>query len=194
MASLQYIPNAIGVDEAGRGCLAGPVVAAAVFLDDKIDWTDLNDSKKLTENSREKLYQKIVHNSIWRVVEKSSMEIDHSNILKVTLNAMYDAVNMLNLSQKKILIDGNQRPPFDSSMDISCICSGDAKIVNIAAASIIAKVTRDNIMRSMDEKYPQYGFGKHKGYGTKTHLLALEKCGPCEIHRYSYAPVSRLKR
>ncbi len=193
MSSLKFVHNAIGVDEAGRGCLAGPVVAAAVLLDENYDWSSLNDSKKLSEKRRDEFYLEIVNHSKYSIIQKCNKEVDSLNILQATLLAMSEAIHSLSCPDAPILIDGNQVPP-NIRAPYECIPAGDAKIINIAAASILAKVTRDKLMKEYALKFPEYSFEKHKGYGTKDHLDALKQYGPCDIHRFSYAPVKKLIR
>lgn len=177
-----------GVDEAGRGPLAGPVVAAAVILNPKKRIDGIRDSKKLTEKKREALFTQICDNVLaWAVGRAEVFEIDNLNILQATFLAMQRAVKALNILPNLILVDGNQSPRFDCPSE--AIVNGDDKEQVIGAASIIAKVSRDREMVLLDALYPGYGFAKHKGYGTEAHLIALEKLGPSEIHRKSFAPV-----
>lgn len=174
-----------GVDEAGRGPLAGPVFAAAVILDDDVVIDGINDSKKLSEKKREKLFDEICEKaaaySIFSVDEKT---IDEINILQATYAAMRGAVNGLSKTPDYVLIDGNGDP----SLDIECetVIKGDMKSMSIAAASILAKVSRDRYMIEMAEKYPGYMFEKHKGYGTKAHYAAIDELGICPIHRKTF--------
>ena len=185
----------IGVDEAGRGPLAGSVVAAAVAFPANFYLEGLTDSKKLTEKKREYLYAQIAEQCHWSVAEASSIEIDEINILQATLLAMKRSIN--NLQNEffssshenifRILVDGNQCPDLPNCL---AIVKGDLIEPVISAASIIAKVTRDRQMKELDLKYPEYGFSRHKGYGTKEHLIALSKYGPIKgIHRYTFAPI-----
>ena len=179
-----------GVDEAGRGPLAGPVIAAAVILDPNNPIDGLNDSKKLTEKQREYLFDIIKERALaWAVGRAEADEIDRINILQATMLAMQRAVENLKTPPTLALIDGN-RAPF-LMCEAKAIIRGDETEPAISAASIIAKVTRDREMLLLAEQYPQYGFAKHKGYPTKDHMLALENHGPCKIHRRSYAPVAR---
>jgi len=179
-----------GVDEVGRGPLAGAVVTAAVILDPDNPIEGLNDSKKLTEKKREQLAIEIKEKALaWSLGRAEVEEIDKINILQATMVAMQRAVAGLALTPTLVLVDGNRTPDF--SMPAEAIIKGDGKIAEISAASIIAKVSRDNEMCEMDEKYPGYSFSKHKGYGTKLHLTALEALGACAIHRRSFAPVER---
>ncbi len=176
-----------GVDEAGRGPLAGPVVTAAVILDRKRLPTGLNDSKKLSALKREALYSEIMDCAIVGVGMAEPEEIDRINVLAATMIAMQRAVQDLRTRPVAILIDGNRVPAFD--IQAQAIVKGDAKSLSIAAASIIAKVTRDAIMKRADLRFPGYGFSGHKGYPTKAHRGALLEIGPCPLHRRSYAPV-----
>ena len=174
-----------GVDEAGRGPLAGPVYAAAVILPEKLVIRGINDSKKLSEKKREELYDEITEKAVaWCVASVNEKWIDEINILNATFEAMNTAVNGLKIAPDYVIIDGNRI----SGMTIphETVVKGDNKSASIAAASILAKVSRDRFIRNIAEKYPEYGFAKHKGYGTKEHIEALKKYGPCEIHRRSF--------
>lgn len=174
-----------GVDEAGRGPLAGPVVAAAVILPEDCVIDGLNDSKKLTEKRREALYDEICDKALaYAIASVDHTVIDEINILQATYQAMTQAIAGLSLPADFALIDGNRAP----MLDIPCQCTvgGDAKSASIAAASILAKVTRDRYMVEMDEKYPVYGFAGHKGYGTKAHTEAILAHGPSPIHRMTF--------
>ncbi|HIZ10956.1 MAG TPA: ribonuclease HII [Candidatus Eubacterium faecavium] len=174
-----------GVDEAGRGPLAGPVYAAAVVLKKGQTIEGVNDSKKLSEKKREELFDKIVSEcSAFSVGTASEREIDEINILQSTFLAMKRAVDGLSIKPDIALVDGNQTPPLDCA--VKTVIKGDAKSESIAAASIIAKVSRDRYMKEMAAKYPEYQFEKHKGYGTKLHYEMIEKYGICEIHRKSF--------
>ncbi len=174
-----------GVDEAGRGPLAGPVYAAAVVLKKGQTIEGVNDSKKLSEKKREELFDKIVSEcSAFSVGRASEREIDEINILQATFLAMKRAVDGLSIKPDIALVDGNQIPPLDCA--VKTVIKGDAKSESIAAASIIAKVSRDRYMKEMAAKYPEYQFEKHKGYGTKLHYEMIEKYGICEIHRKSF--------
>ncbi len=180
-----------GVDEAGRGPLVGSVVAAAVILDPLRPIEGLNDSKKLTEKKREKLFIEIQEKALaWCVAEASHTEIDELNILQATFLAMRRAVEGLQITPHKVLVDGNQIP---KGISIACeaIVGGDATHAEISAASILAKVTRDRDMKALDLEFPQYGFAKHKGYPTKAHFAAIEAYGVITQHRRSYAPVRK---
>jgi len=179
-----------GVDEAGRGPLAGPVVAAAVILDDLKPIKGLNDSKKLSEKRREKLYDEILAKALCcSIAEASVQEIDQLNILQATLLAMRRAVDGLRLKPVKVLVDGNRLPVLDVRAE--AIVQGDALVPAISAASILAKVHRDRMCAQLHAQYPQYGFDRHKGYGTAEHLKALAEHGPSPWHRISFAPVAR---
>ena len=180
-----------GVDEAGRGPLAGPVVAAAVILDDRKPILGLADSKVLTARRREQLFDEIRAKALCcSVAEASVDEIDSINILQATLLAMRRAVEGLRLKPSLVLVDGNRLPPL--SMRAEAIVKGDSKVAAISAASILAKVTRDLWCVEFDMQYPQYGFAKHKGYGTAEHLLALQNHGACPQHRKTFGPVAKL--
>ena len=182
-----------GVDEAGRGPLAGPVVAAAVILDDLHPIAGLNDSKKLTAKRREKLFDEIKAKALcFSIAEATVQEIDEINILQATLLAMKRAVEGLRLKPVKVLVDGNRLPAIDIRAE--AIVQGDALVPAISAASILAKVHRDRLCEQMHAQYPQYGFDQHKGYGTAVHLAALQAHGPAECHRLTFAPVARSVR
>lgn len=182
-----------GVDEAGRGPLAGPVVAAAVILDPARPIVGLNDSKKLSAGKREKLAIEIRGKALaWCVAEASVEEIDTLNILQATLLAMQRAVAGLAMTPIEVLIDGNRCPRLD--LPTRAIIGGDAMVVEISAASILAKTVRDAGMRVLHERFPQYGFARHMGYGTAVHLAALREHGPCPVHRMSFAPVREAAR
>ena len=178
-----------GVDEAGRGPLMGPVVAAAVILDDLQPIQGLADSKKLTALQRSKLYDEIRAKALCCSIAMATVEeIDQLNILQATLLAMKRAVEGLRLKPHKVLVDGNRLPQL--SMLAEAIVKGDAKVPAISAASILAKVTRDRWCAEYDLQYPQYGFAGHKGYGTAAHLAALRQHGACPQHRKTFAPVA----
>jgi ribonuclease HII len=180
-----------GVDEAGRGPLAGPVMAAAVILDDLNPIKGLADSKKLSPKKRELLFDEIRAKALCCAVAQASVqEIDQLNILQATLLAMRRAVEGLRLTPKLVLVDGNQLPAL--AMQTETIVRGDALVAAISAASILAKVTRDRWCLEIDRQYPAYGFGKHKGYGTAAHLLALQAHGACPEHRTTFRPVSEV--
>ncbi|MCR5208338.1 MAG: ribonuclease HII [Eubacterium sp.] len=174
-----------GVDEAGRGPLAGPVCAAAVILKDGQVIEGVNDSKKLSEKKREQLFDKIINEALdYSIAYADEKEIDKLNILNATYLAMKRAVEGLSLDADFALIDGNRMPPLD--IDGDTVIKGDAKSASIAAASILAKVSRDRYMLELAEKYPQYQFEKHKGYGTKLHYEMLDKFGASDIHRQTF--------
>lgn len=177
-----------GVDEAGRGPLAGPVVAAAVILDDTHPIHGLADSKKLSAARRDRLYDEIRAKALCCSVAQATVEeIDQFNILQATLLAMRRAVHGLRLKPQRVLVDGNRLPVLDVLAET--VVGGDAKVPAISAASILAKVTRDRGCLLLDEQYPQYGFARHKGYGTEEHLAALREHGPCPAHRRTFSPV-----
>jgi len=180
-----------GVDEAGAGPLCGDVYAAAVILDPEQPIPELTDSKKLSEKKRERLFDEIRERALDYCIASATVEeIDSINILNARMLAMSRAVAGLTLPCDHALIDGNRLPELTIPAD--AIIKGDALVAAISAASVLAKVQRDREMIQMDEKYPGYGFAKHKGYGTKAHLEALQALGPCPIHRRTYAPVKAL--
>ena len=180
-----------GIDEAGRGPLAGPVVAAAVILDAKKPILGLADSKKLSAHRREQLFDQICQRALcYAVAQASVQEIDRLNILQATLLAMRRAVDGLALAPAKVLVDGNRLPPLD--VWARAIVKGDALVDAISAASILAKVTRDRWCLQVDRLYPQYGFATHKGYGTAAHLAALRVHGACALHRKTFRPVAEV--
>ena len=182
-----------GVDEAGRGPLAGPVVAAAVILDDFNPISGLADSKKLTPLRREKLFDEIRAKALCcSIALATAEEIDTLNILQATMLAMKRAVEGLRLKPAKVLVDGNRLPTLE--MLAEAIVKGDALVPSISAASILAKVYRDRWCKEFDAQYPQYGFAGHKGYGTVEHLAALRTHGACPQHRRSFAPVAQVLR
>jgi len=182
-----------GVDEAGRGPLAGPVVAAAVILDDLNPIHGLADSKKLTPMRREKLYDEIRAKALCCSIAQASVEeIDSLNILQATMLAMKRAVEGLRLKPNKVLVDGNRLPTLGILAE--AIVKGDALVPAISAASILAKVYRDRWCEAFHLEYPQYGFAGHKGYGTAVHLAALREHGACPQHRKSFAPVAEVLR
>ena len=188
----------IGVDEAGRGPLVGSVVAAAVAFPPGFRIDGLTDSKKLSEKKRETLYNQITSECYWSFAQSNSNEIDQLNILEATMLAMKKAVEQLmlliedNSQTISVLVDGNRCPDIQNSR---AIIKGDLTEPVISAASIIAKVTRDRQMLALDQEYPEYGFSKHKGYGTKAHLEALANFGPIQgQHRFTFAPVKKLIR
>ena len=182
-----------GVDEAGRGPLAGPVVAAAVILDELNPIHGLNDSKKLSAKHREALFDEIRARALcFAIAEASVQEIDEINILQATLLAMKRAVEALRLPPKLVLVDGNRLPIL--SIRSEAIVQGDALVPAISAASILAKVHRDRLCEAMHQRYPVYGFDQHKGYGTAQHMAALQAHGPADCHRMTFAPVARSVR
>ncbi len=175
-----------GVDEAGRGPLAGPVYAAAVILDPDVVIDGVNDSKKLSEKRREALFDEICEKAVaYGIASASVEEIEEMNILQATFLAMSRAVAALSLTPDLVLVDGNQ-VPRGIDRPIETVVKGDARSASIAAASILAKVSRDRYMLALDEQYPQYAFSKHKGYGTKVHCEALQTFGPSPEHRLSF--------
>ncbi|MDX8379058.1 MAG: ribonuclease HII [Gallionella sp.] len=177
-----------GVDEAGRGPLAGPVSAAAVILDEAYPIPGLADSKKLSERQREKLASLIRERAIaWSVAYASVEEIDRLNILQATLLAMCRAVSGLSIQPQRVLVDGLYCP--QTGINSQAIVKGDSKVAAISAASILAKTSRDRLMLQLHEHYPQYGFAQHKGYPTAAHLLALDKYGVSDVHRKCFKPV-----
>ena len=174
-----------GVDEAGRGPLAGPVCAAAVILPEHLQIPGLNDSKKLTDKKRRELFPIIQEQAIaYGIGLASESEIDEINILQATFLAMRRALEQLTVRPEIALIDGNRETDF--GLPVKTVVKGDSLSANIAAASVLAKVTRDNIMVEMARQYPEYGFEIHKGYGTKAHYEALRTYGPCSIHRKTF--------
>lgn len=180
---LQYIA---GIDEAGRGPLAGPVVVGVAIMKPDSFIEGINDSKKISESKREKLYEQITEEAIdWSVGIVTEKEIDEINILNATKRALEKALDNLKVRPDRILVDALEH--IDTKgVSYTSVIKGDAKIYSISAASIIAKVTRDRIMREYDEIYPEYGFAKHKGYGTAAHISAIKENGPCPIHRKTF--------
>ncbi len=180
----------IGVDEAGRGCLAGSVVVAAVILPDGFELNGLTDSKKVSAKKRQALYCEIINNSQYALGSASAIEIDKINILQATLLAMKRAIYALNIDYDKVLVDGNKCPQINNCQ---AIVKGDLTEPVISAASIIAKVVRDKQMQELDLLYPNYGFAKHKSYATKEHLSAINFFGAIiNVHRFSFAPIKTL--
>lgn len=178
-----------GVDEAGRGCLAGPVYAAAVILDAPIE--GLNDSKQLSAQRRERLFPEIQSRArAWCIASADVAEVDRINILQATFLAMRRAIEGLPLAPELALVDGNQAPSLPCQ--VRTIVDGDALEPAIMAASILAKVARDRHLLELDQRYPGYGFAQHKGYGTPQHLAALQLLGPCAAHRMSFAPCAQV--
>jgi ribonuclease HII len=190
-----YFSRLAGLDEAGRGPLAGPVVAASVSAVKPVLIPGVNDSKQLSPVQRKKILEQILTHPDLEVGvgECSPEEIDEHNILQASLLAFAKAVKQLKTPPDFCLLDGNQKSPY-LSIPQKTLVQGDSRSFLIAAASIVAKETRDRIMELYHEQWPQYGFKKHKGYPTKTHLLALEKEGPCPIHRKSFAPVKKVMK
>jgi ribonuclease HII len=184
-----YWPVA-GLDEAGRGPLAGPVVAAAVILDPDNIPDGLNDSKKLTAKKRELLFDQIMATSHVSICSNSAKYIDQSDIRKASLDAMRKAFYGLEIKAEFALVDGRDIP-HGLNVHANALVKGDGRSLSIAAASIIAKVTRDRMMEYAGELYPEYGFEKHAGYGTKVHREAIDKYGPCPIHRFSFKPIRK---
>lgn len=182
-----------GVDEVGRGPLAGPVVAAAVVLDPTLEWDGIDDSKKLSAEQRERLHARVLQGAracAWSVVGPRA--IDRLDIRRASLLAMQRAVHRLRLVPDLALIDGNAEVP-GLRVPQRCVVQGDATALSIAAASIVAKVIRDRLMQRFDAVWPGYGFARHKGYPTPEHLAALREHGPCRLHRFSFAPVHALE-
>ena len=183
-----------GIDEAGRGPLAGPVTAAAVILAQNTDIPYLNDSKKLTPKKRDELFEIIKARAIaFSIVCVDSQTIDKINILQATFLAMKNAVEALKIKPQLCLIDGNHKIP-NFNLNQEAVISGDAKSASIAAASILAKVERDRLMLEYAKQYPEYFFEKHKGYGTKAHIEAINKYGACPIHRMTFAPLNGIEK
>ncbi|MFM7320761.1 MAG: ribonuclease HII [Armatimonadota bacterium] len=181
-----------GVDEAGRGPVAGPVVAAAVLLPAGFDSTGIDDSKRLSEARRESAYARIVAEAVaWSIAEADVEEIDSINILQATHAAMRRAVNGLAIAPRAVRVDGNPVPNLHPRA--VAVVGGDALHVEIAAASILAKVARDRLMRQFHREWPDYGFDVHKGYLTAAHRRAIETHGPCPIHRRSFAPINQFR-
>jgi ribonuclease HII len=189
-AHARGLASVCGIDEAGRGPWAGPVVAAAVILDPANLPGGLDDSKKLSEARREALFPQIVRMAAVGVGIATPQHIDRDNILAATLWAMGEAVRGLTIAPALALVDGNRAPRLPCP--VQTVVSGDALSLSIAAASIVAKVTRDRMMVELDAEFPGYGFARHKGYGTALHRAALLKLGPCPQHRKSFAPIARL--
>lgn len=180
-----------GTDEAGRGPLVGSVVAAAVILDPNQPIEGLNDSKKLSEKKREKLFIEIQEKALaWAIAESTAAEIDELNILQASLLAMRRAIEALKIQPNHVLVDGNKCVQ-GLSMSCEAVIGGDALHAEISAASILAKVTRDRDMVALDAKYPQFGFAKHKGYPTKAHFEAIAEHGVIDVHRRSFGPVKK---
>lgn len=186
----QNIKLIAGIDEVGRGPLCGPVVACACILPENYHLEGLNDSKKVSEKKREKLYEILINDAIsYGLGIISPKRIDEINILEATKEAMKEAVNNLCIKPEHLLIDAVK---LDIDIPSTSIIKGDASSASIAAASIIAKVTRDRMMIELGKKYPEYGFERHKGYGTKTHIEAIKKYGVLDFYRFTFAPISDL--
>ena len=185
-----YDQPVAGVDEVGRGPLAGPVVAAAVIMDTNNIPNGINDSKKLSKKNRLKIADEIKKNSIYSIAEASVKEIDEINILQASLLAMKRAIEGLSKKPMTVLVDGKFKPK--TNLPTHSIIKGDTQSLSIAASSIIAKVYRDNLMRDFSKKYPEYLWEKNAGYGTKEHLLAIKKCGITPIHRKSFKPIHNM--
>ncbi len=185
------IARIAGIDEAGRGALAGPVVAAAAILPERFRHKKLTDSKQLSPELREKIYRYLTNHSeiVWAVGIVDNLEIDRINILRASHQAMRIAVAGLTVSPEHVLIDG--LPVFPFPLPQTAIIDGDCLSLSIAAASVIAKVTRDTLMREFCARFPEYCFSRHKGYGTGLHLQKLHEHGPCPIHRRSFEPVAQ---
>ena len=181
-----------GVDEAGRGPLAGPVVAGAVILNDFRFKERIDDSKKLSAGMREKAYREILRKAVVGVGVVDEKVIDEINIYQATIRAMNEALANLEVPPDYVIVDGNVRIP--ARCPVKCIIRGDSSSLSIACASIVAKVTRDRIMVEYDKIFPQYGFARHKGYPTRVHKDALVSCGASPIHRMTFAPVRKLVR
>lgn len=181
-----------GVDEAGRGPLAGPVVAGACIIKDRNFTEDIDDSKKLSPKKRERAFHEIMDKCFVGIGIVDEKVIDEINIYRATIRAMELAIADLSIPPDYVIVDGRVR--LVTRCPIKCIIGGDSKSLSIAAASIMAKVTRDRLMLKYDELFPQYGFAKHKGYGTKSHMSALAKHGPSPIHRFSFQPVKNLAK
>ncbi len=185
-----YDQPVAGVDEVGRGPLAGPVVAAAVIIDIHNIPDGINDSKKLSKKNRLKISDEIKKHSIYSIAEASVKEIDEINILQASLLAMKRAIEGLSKKPITVLVDGKFKPK--TNLSTHSIIKGDTQSLSIAASSIIAKVYRDNLMRDFSKKYPEYLWEKNAGYGTKEHLLAIKKCGITPIHRKSFKPIHNI--
>ncbi|MBN2680576.1 ribonuclease HII [Acidithiobacillus montserratensis] len=182
-------PGCAGVDEAGRGPLAGPVIAAAVILREPM--YGLNDSKKMTARARLQWALRIRQEALaWSVSWAAVWEIERYNILQASLRAMSRAIGALPVRPQRIVVDGNQTPP---GWQVETVVGGDGRVDAIAAASILAKVARDQTMQTLDRYYPAYGLARHMGYGTAVHLQALQRHGPCPLHRRGFGPVDRAR-
>jgi ribonuclease HII len=189
MPSLRHIPDACGLDEAGRGTLAGPVVVAAVVLRADFDIQGLDDSKRLTPAERQALAERITKEAQWTVAIADVEEVDRKNVLWATMAAMERAVASLSERPKTILVDGDRVPPGIAGR---AVVKGDSTYACIAAASILAKTHRDGLMKQIGFQYPEYGFESHFGYATRSHFQALREHGPCPVHRRTFAPVRQM--
>lgn len=191
-ARLQGYEQIAGIDEAGRGCLAGPVVAAACIVPEGVFFAGIDDSKKLTPQKRESLFEQITAKTVYAIGIISALEIDRINIYQATIQAMLQAVNALAKTPHLLLVDGMYLP--HPGVPCQKIVQGDAKSQSISAASILAKVTRDRMMIELDAEWPKYDFKQHKGYGTPGHLAAIEEYGPCAIHRMTFEPLREISQ
>jgi ribonuclease HII len=191
MTTLTLTPGIAGVDEAGRGPLAGPVVVAAVLIPEGFDATGIHDSKKLTRQQREALADRIRAGTIWSLVSSSPDEIEEHNILQATLRAMEQAIERLSERPKSAIIDGNKIPLY-ATVPCNAIVKADEEFAAVAAASILAKTERDRLMYASAIEFPGYGFERNVGYGTPEHLEAIRHLGPCPIHRRSFEPIRSL--
>lgn len=187
---LKHVPGAAGLDEAGRGPLAGPVVAAAVLLPNGFDRKGIRDSKKVTPKQREELAARIKREAVWACVAVEVEEVDRLNIFWASMAAMCRALEALPMTPEKVFVDGNKVPPdLNIGCPVEAVIKADDKLACVAAASIIAKTTRDRLMRAYGELHPGYGFETHFGYSCPQHFEKLRELGPCPIHRRSFAPV-----
>lgn len=193
MRLLAHPRGAVGVDEVGRGALAGPVVAAAVVLPRRFNLEGIDDSKRLSRAQRERQASRIRSEAIWAIAEVAAEEVDRMNVLQAAMSAMMSAVWELGARSGQILIDGD-RVPKDMPANTRSVIGGDSLYACIAAASILAKTYRDALMRAYGSQFPAYGFERNVGYGTPEHLVALERCGPCAQHRHTFEPVAKASR
>ena len=190
---LKYTPCAAGVDEAGRGCLAGPVFVAAIILPEKFELQGLTDSKRLTPEKREDFASVLKEKGIWSLAIKDAREIELHNILQATLLAMQAAVLKLDVKPTEVYIDGTHYPEkLKNDYRIYAYPKADLNYASVAAASIIAKTERDRFMKKIAIEYPEYGFDQHFGYGTRKHLEAIQKNGPCILHRMNFSPLKEM--
>jgi ribonuclease HII len=193
LSHLEHFAGAAGVDEVGRGCLAGPVVAAAVILPHDFCLDGIADSKLLSKNQREEQSTRIKEHATWSIIQVGVDEIDKINILQASLKAMVLSLGQLTEMPASIYIDGNQIPNnLIGERNVQAVVKGDQKIACIAAASILAKVARDQYMQEVAKQFPQYGFESHVGYATAEHLRALKLHGPCPLHRKSFSPIKEM--